>query len=111
MEERECPRCGSLLPDSDEGVCSTCNYEYGRATLFMPVIPKVNPADIKDGNVPLDDFLSQKPAPLAPAQPLTPAQLPVAAPTDNRKLWLLLGGIVLLLLAVVGALVVVLTQG
>jgi uncharacterized protein involved in exopolysaccharide biosynthesis len=42
---------------------------------------------------------------------LTPAQLPVAAPTDNRKLWLLLGGIVLLLLAVVGALVVVLTQG
>jgi hypothetical protein len=34
----DCPRCGSLLPDGEEGLCPTCGYEYGRATLFMPIV-------------------------------------------------------------------------
>ena len=41
---KDCPRCGSLLPDADEGVCQTCGYEYGRATLFMPVVAAPKPA-------------------------------------------------------------------
>ena len=38
IQGEDCPRCGSLLPDEEEGLCTTCGYEFGRATLYMPVI-------------------------------------------------------------------------
>lgn len=32
-DTRNCARCGSLLPDTDEGVCNTCKTPFGKPQL------------------------------------------------------------------------------
>ena len=60
----DCPRCGSLLPDPEEGVCLTCGYEYGRETLYMPVVTMDKIQQVKE--TPAEDSVSMPAA--APAQ-------------------------------------------
>lgn len=88
MEERDCPRCGALLPDADEGVCQTCGYEYGRATLFMPALHLIPPEDLP--------ALAED---LAAPAPMTspPAASATAEDPQRRKLITLLAVIVALL--------------
>ncbi len=93
----DCPRCGSLLPDPEEGVCLTCGYEYGRATLYMPVVrldPKTK-APVREAELP---ELAQSSAPaLAPRPPVADA-----LPSRSGRLGLALGVVVVLFVLVVG---------
>ena len=37
--DHECLRCGTLLPEDEEGICPTCGVAYGGATLLaMPAV-------------------------------------------------------------------------
>lgn len=113
-QNQDCPRCGSLLPDSEEGVCQTCGYEYGRATLYMPVV-KVEKIQEARSQAP-----AQPPTPGAPAQPaVTPgADPPQVAPRpdgaiqaeegSSKRLYVILGAIIFLLLVIVGIIIAVL---
>jgi hypothetical protein len=50
--ERECLRCGSLIPlQDDEGLCPTCGTEYGRATIAMPALAKPLDFGVTDNDV------------------------------------------------------------
>lgn len=35
-EPADCPRCGALLPEGDEGLCAVCGKAFGRTTATMP---------------------------------------------------------------------------
>lgn len=101
MQDRDCPRCGSLLPDADEGVCQTCGYEYGRATTLMPALVVPPPEDAQDLPEGLD--APQKAAPsMAPAGPQAPA--PEAPDEQRSKLMMILGVLVVLLVLMAGLL-------
>lgn len=99
----DCPRCGSLLPDAEEGLCPTCGYEFGRATLYMPVVrlDDDDPQDLPAGV--LDEAPATAPTPTAPLVPAPPPTM--AAPQqDGRKVLIaVLVVIVLFVVALIGA--------
>ncbi len=101
MSETECPRCGSLLPNLDEGLCHTCGYVFGHATVAMPALKKKAPADNAAGA-----------APQVAAAPPTAAAAAPASSSGNGKMIGLLVAIGVLLVIVIGAiLAIVFTSG
>lgn len=100
MQDRDCPRCGSLLPDADEGVCQTCGYEYGRATTMMPALVVPQPEDPQELPEGLDAPRQAAPS-MVPVGSDAPTQEPEA---QRRKLMMILGALVLLLVLAAGLL-------
>lgn len=100
IEDKDCPRCGALLPDAEEGVCRTCGYEYGRATLFMPAVKVDQPMHTSEpASLPQDA-----------APPMMSSTMPQQGPPSpsaggNQPLMLILaalGGLILLVLIGLG---------
>lgn len=91
--ERECLRCGSLIPlEDDEGLCPTCGTEYGRATIAMPALEK--PIDF--GVRPSDEQASLA----TPVVNLAnPASVSVKAKKSNTLLWVVAVVFIVLALA------------
>ncbi len=114
-QAEDCPRCGSLLPDSDEGLCPTCGYEFGRATLYMPVVRLEHidqGSDIPDavfdapGAAPSHDAASPT-APSAAVPIPPPMQIPAEDPS-RKVLFIALGLILLFVVGLIGAAVILL---
>jgi DNA-directed RNA polymerase subunit M/transcription elongation factor TFIIS len=102
MHDRDCPRCGSLLPDEDEGVCQTCGYEYGRATTMMPALVVPPGADPSEEDLPEGLIM---PTEAAPAMTPTGGQSAGSAEdAQRRKLVVILGVMILLLVVLAGML-------
>ncbi len=100
---QDCPRCGSLLPEADEGLCQTCGFEFGRATLYMPAFKAgADPGDaLVQGAL---DAMGSSPGPSTVEVEPEPFPTPVAqsAPPEDNKLVFILVGIVVLLVVVIG---------
>lgn len=103
-QPEDCPRCGSLLPDADEGLCPTCGYEFGRATLYMPVVR----LDQIDDDADLPEGVLDGPPAAAVTAPsrVVGVPPPMAAPKDpdgRKVLVVVLAVIVLFVLGLIGA--------
>lgn len=108
---KDCPRCGSLLPDAEEGICQTCGYEYGRATLFMPIVtaPKAStPAPDSEDAIDAAQAPPGEAASSAQPGPAPEGASPVGrvreAPNGSKLLW---GVLILLVLLFFGILAVI----
>jgi len=89
--ERECLRCGSLIPlEDDEGLCPTCGTEYGRATIAMPALEK--PLDFGIGDDAESDYVP-------PPHKVDLATVHVAEPKRKGNLLLWIVAIVFIFLA------------
>ena len=89
----DCPRCGSLLPDPEEGVCMTCGYEYGRETLYMPVVTMDKIRQVQD------DMPALAAAPEVPA--FVDARPAAADGTSNHKTKLIVAFVAISILLMV----------
>ena len=98
-QAEDCPRCGSLLPDSDEGLCPTCGYEFGRATLYMPVVRLEDVAQADD----LPEGVLDAPAapPAGAPAPMVPAPPPMSIPAEDSSRKVLLIVLLVIIVSVV----------
>ena len=95
--DQDCPRCGALLPDPEEGVCEGCGYEYGRETLYMPVVKLDD-----EGKVAIGQAEKEAAPPSAGASSAPLPSLPQAPSEEgSKKLWVALGVLIFLFVAVV----------
>ena len=101
-------RCGSMLPDGDEGICPTCGTEFGRATIAMPALNKAevlkNAAARRAKASPIDHALGADAPP--PAEPGVGIPIAASQPAtgQSRGLMVALVAIVVLIVVALGIL-------
>lgn len=52
--DAHCPRCGALLPQTDEVLCTSCGFTRGRPTVALEVTPAELVAEL-EGRMQADD--------------------------------------------------------